>query len=269
MSASILETVLELTREGRAVALLTMVRGPAPGAKALVASGRALGSFGDQSLDRRALDDARSMLAHGSTGVRQYGLHGEQRGQAVEIFIQSFAPPPKMYVFGAIDFSRATVRMGKLLGYQVTVCDARQAFATRSRFPEADELVIAWPHQFLASAPVDERTALCVLTHEPKFDVPLLQVAVGTPAGYIGAMGSRRTHAGRMRRLAAAGVAPHQLARIRGPIGLDIGARTPEEVAVAIAAEIIALRYHRPAASLSELSGPVHAPEVEPQMVSR
>jgi xanthine dehydrogenase accessory factor len=161
-------------------------------------------------------------------------------------------------VFGATDFSLATVRMAKLLGYRVTVCDARAAFVTRARFPEADELVGRWPHQFLAEATVDESTVLCLLTHDPKFDIPLLQAALATKAGYIGAMGSLRTQAARMRELEAAGVSPDQLARIRGPVGLDIGARSPEEVAVAIAAEIIAVRHQRPALSLSGREGPIH-----------
>jgi xanthine dehydrogenase accessory factor len=198
------------------------------------------------------------MLAQGASGTRHYGRRGEERGDEVEVFIQSFAPPPRMYVFGAIDFSRSTVRVGKLLGYHVTVVDARETFATAKRFPEADEVVVAWPHEFLAAAPVDERTVLCILTHDPKFDVPVLVAAVRTRAAYIGAMGSRRTHTDRMRRLRQEGVGERDLERIRGPIGLDIGARTPEEVAVAIAAEIIALRYGMEAPSLSQRSGPVH-----------
>ena len=259
MSASILGTVIDLTSQGRPAALLTMVKGPVIGAKALVTPDHILGVLGDLPLHRRALEEARSMLASSSTGVRHFCPQGEDSGPEVEIFVQSFAPPPQMYVFGAIDFSRATVRIGKLLGYRVTVCDARETFATRSRFPEADELVAAWPHLFLASAPVDQRTVVCVLTHDLKFDVPLLQVALRTPAGYIGAMGSRRTHSLRLQRLAELGVPANELDRILGPIGLDIGARTPEEVAVAIAAEIIALRYGRPAFFLSQRSGPVHA----------
>jgi xanthine dehydrogenase accessory factor len=258
VTATILETLLEAIRLDQPAALLTEVQGPAPGAKSLVTPALTMGSLGDRALDRAATGDALSMLVQGATGIRHYGTHGEERGDAVEVFVQSFAPPPRMYVFGAIDFSRATVRMGKLLGYKVTVCDARSAFATRARFPEADELVVMWPHEFLATAAVDERTVLCVLTHDPKFDVPLLKAAVKTPAAYIGAMGSRQTHRDRIQRLQAAGATTSELARISGPIGLDIGARTPEEVAVAIGAEIVALRYGRPAPSLSRRSGPIH-----------
>jgi xanthine dehydrogenase accessory factor len=258
VTASILKTLLAAIRKGEPVAMVTVVDGTGAGAKALITPSDALGSLGNDALDRAVIGDARAMLMHGSTGTRHVGEHGEQRDDALEVFVQSFAPPPRMYVFGAIDFSRATVRVGKLLGYHVTVCDARATFATRKRFPEADEVVVRWPHEFLVDAPVDERTALCVLTHDPKFDVPLLIAALKTPAGYVGAMGSRRTHRDRMRRLKAEEVGANELRRIRGPIGLDIGARTPEEVAVAIAAEIIALRYGRRALALSDRSGPVH-----------
>ena len=157
-----------------------------------------------------------------------------------ELFVSSFAPRPTMYVFGAVDHAAAVVQVGRLLGYRVTVCDARARFVTRERFPEADELVVEWPDRFLARAPIDERTVICVLTHDHKFDVPALKVALGSPAGYIGAMGSRRTNAARAERLRAEGVSEEELARIRAPIGLDIGSRTPEEVAVAIGAEIVA-----------------------------
>ena len=159
-----------------------------------------------------------------------------------DTFYLPFAPRPNMYVFGAVDHAAAVARIGKFLGYRVTVCDARARFATRERFPDVDEIVVQWPDQFLRAAPVDERTAICVLTHDHKFDVPLLKVALETPAGYIGAMGARRTNEGRNERLLAEGVTEEQLARIHAPIGLRIGSRTPEEVAVAVAAEIVATR---------------------------
>jgi xanthine dehydrogenase accessory factor len=144
-----------------------------------------------------------------------------------------------MYVFGAIDHAAAVARIGKFLGYRVTVCDARETFVTRERYPDVDELVVAWPHEFLASAPVDERTAICVLTHDPKFDVPALKAALASPAGYIGAMGSRRTTEKRAERLRAEGLTDDDLSRIHAPIGISIAARTPEEVAVSVAAEIV------------------------------
>ncbi len=178
-------------------------------------------------LDAAVDDDARGMLAQGLTGIRRYGAHGERRGDELSVFVNSFAPPPRMLVFGAIDFAAAVARVGKFLGYHVTVCDARQVFATKSRFPDADEVIVEWPHRFLAGTGVDGRTVICVLTHDPKFDVPLLEVALRTPAGYIGAMGSRRTHEDRIERLREVGLTDDELARLRSPIGLDLGARTP------------------------------------------
>jgi xanthine dehydrogenase accessory factor len=159
-----------------------------------------------------------------------------------DTFFLPFAPRPEMYVFGAVDHAAAVARVGQFLGYRVTVCDARARFATRERFPHAEEVVVEWPDEFLRRSPVDERTAICVLTHDHKFDVPLLKVALETPAGYIGAMGARRTTEARNERLRAEGVTDEQLARIHAPIGLKIGSRTPEEVAVAVAAEIVATR---------------------------
>jgi xanthine dehydrogenase accessory factor len=162
-----------------------------------------------------------------------------------DVFFLPLLPRPRMYVFGAVEHAAAVARVGGFLGYHVTVCDARPRFLTRERFPEADELVIAWPDEFLRTVPVDERTAICVLTHDHKFDVPLLQAALATPAGYIGALGAKRTNAERAERLRAAGVSEEALARIHAPIGLDIGARTPEEVAIAVAAEIVSLQRER------------------------
>jgi xanthine dehydrogenase accessory factor len=159
-----------------------------------------------------------------------------------DVFVLPLLPRPRMYVFGALDHAAAVARVGSLLGYHVTVCDARSRFLTRERFPEADELVEGWPDEFLRAAPVDSRTAICVLTHDHKFDVPVLRVALASEAGYIGALGAKKTNAERAERLGAEGVTEEQLARLHAPIGLDIGARTPEEVAVAVAAEIVALR---------------------------
>lgn len=247
--------------EGRLVALATMVRGDRPGAKLLVTSEGSEGTLGNDDLDFAVTDDASSMLELGLTGLRSYGPTGRRRLEDVEVFIESFTPPPRMYVFGAIDFTGAVTRIGKLLGYHVTVCDAREKFATRERFPEADEVVVKWPDDFLAGAQIDRRTVICALTHDPKFDVPLLKAALATEAGYIGAMGSRRTHVERVAQLKAEGVSDEDIARISGPIGLDIGARTPEEVAVSIAAEFIALRTDASGRRLVDLDGPVHAPK--------
>jgi xanthine dehydrogenase accessory factor len=209
-------------------------------------------------LDAAVDDDARGMLAQGQTAIRRYGARGERRGDELSVFVSSFAPPPRMLVFGAIDFAAAVARVGKFLGYHVTVCDARKVFATTSRFPDADEVVVQWPHRFLAGISVDRRTVICVLTHDPKFDVPLLVVALRTPAGYIGAMGSRRTHDDRLARLREAGLTDAELARLRSPIGLDLGARTPEETAVSIAAELIQLRWGGTGQPLTATAGRIH-----------
>jgi xanthine dehydrogenase accessory factor len=209
-------------------------------------------------LDQAVDDDARGMLAQGLTGVRRYGPDGERRRDELSVFVQSFAPPPRMLVFGAIDFAAAVARAGKFLGYRVTVCDARPVFATAARFPDADEVVTDWPHRYLAGQDIDERTVVCVLTHDPKFDVPLLEVALRTPAAYIGAMGSRRTHDDRLARLRDAGLTEDELGRLRSPIGLDLGARTPEETAIAIAAELIQLRWGGSGRPLTTTTGRIH-----------
>lgn len=264
----IFQALTSAIREEHPVALVTVIRGAGLGAKLLRTEEETLGTLGDSGLDRAASDDAAAMLELGLTGTRAYGTSGERRMEEVEVFIESFSPPPQMYVFGAIDFSAAMASLGKFLGYRVTVCDPREKFATKARFPEADEIVVRWPHEFLAEAPVDRRTAICGLTHDPKFDVPLLKTALDTSAGYIGAMGSRRTHDERSRQLLEQGVAEQELARISGPIGLDIGARTPEEVAVAIAAEIIALRTGASGARLAETTGRIH-PEKHDERAQR
>jgi xanthine dehydrogenase accessory factor len=241
------------------VAIATIIEGPGEiGARRIVWGSHSAGSLGLDRLDEAVDDDARGMLAQGATGIRRYGRHGERRLDELAIFVHSFAPPPRMLVFGAIDFAAAVARVGKFLGYHVIVCDARPVFATAKRFPEADEVVVKWPHKFLTDTEVDERTVIAVLTHDPKFDVPLLEVALRTPAGYIGAMGSRRTHEDRLARLREAGVGEEELARLRSPIGLDLGARTPEETAISIAAELIQLRWGGSGHPLTETEGRIH-----------
>jgi xanthine dehydrogenase accessory factor len=245
---------------GEPVAVATVIGGPGQvGARRVIWTTESTGSLGaGDRLDSAVDDDVRGMLAQGLTGVRRYGEHGERRGDELSVFVNSFAPPPRMLVFGAIDFAAAVARVGKFLGYHVTVCDARGVFATRARFPDADEVVVEWPHRFLAGAGIDARTVICVLTHDPKFDVPLLEVALRTPAGYIGAMGSRRTHEDRLERLRSAGLTEAELARLRSPIGLDLGARTPEETAVSIAAELIQLRWGGTGRALTDTAGRIH-----------
>jgi xanthine dehydrogenase accessory factor len=258
--------VAAAVRAGEPVALATVIAGPGQlGARRLIwpqgdqRGSRQSGTLGSgERLDDAVDDDARGMLAQGVTAVRRYGADGERRRDELSVFVQSFAPPPRMLVFGAIDFAAAVARAGKFLGYRVTVCDARPVFATRTRFPDADEVVTDWPHRYLAGQDVDQRTVICVLTHDPKFDVPLLEVALRTPAGYIGAMGSRRTHDDRLARLREIGLSEDELARLRSPIGLDLGARTPEETAVAIAAELIQLRWGGSGQPLTMTTGRIH-----------
>jgi xanthine dehydrogenase accessory factor len=216
------------------------------------------GSLGSQRLDAAVADDALGMLRSGTTGFLRYGSEGERLEGDLEVFVVSYAPPPRLIIFGAIDFSAALARAGKFLGFHVTVCDARPVFATAKRFPDADEVVVDWPNRWLDGEVVDERAVICVLTHDPKFDVPALQVALRTPAAYIGAMGSRRTHEDRMARLREAGMTEKELARLHSPIGLDIGARTPEETAISILAEVVRERWGGSTRPLAEADGPIH-----------
>jgi xanthine dehydrogenase accessory factor len=258
---ALISRLRDLLAEQSPVAVATVIEGPegSLGGKLLVTPEEHEGTAGNDELDKAIVEAARGLLEGGKTETRHFGPRGQRRMEDVAVFVQSFAPPPKMYVFGAIDFAGAVAKLGKFLGYRVIVCDARAVFATRERFPTADEVVVAWPDEFLKTAEVDGRSMICVLTHDPKFDVPVLKAALDTPAGYIGAMGSRRTHDNRTARLKEEGVTDEQLARISSPIGLDVGARTPEETAVAIAAEIIAFRTGHPGGRLAERSGPIHA----------
>jgi xanthine dehydrogenase accessory factor len=240
-----LDALLADIAAGRPVATVSL-----PDAQLVVRPDHVEGTLGDDELNRIAGEQARGLLAHGRTAI----VTACER----EVFVQSWAAPARMIVFGAIDFAAAVARIGRFLGYRVTVCDARGVFATEARFPDADEVVVEWPHRYLESTDVDERTVLCVLTHDPKFDIPLLRVALHTPARYIGAMGSRRTCADRLRRLREEGVSEAALSRLRAPIGLDLGARTPEETAVAVAAEIVALTWGGSGAPLSDLTAPIH-----------
>jgi xanthine dehydrogenase accessory factor len=256
-----LAEIAEAVRSGVPVAVATVIEGPGEiGARRIIWHGdRATGTLGaGDRLDQAVDDDARGMLAQGVTAVRRYGPQGERRLDDLAVFVQSFAPAPRMLVFGAIDFAAAVAKVGKFLGYRVTVCDARPVFATASRFPDADEVITDWPHRYLAGTSTDARTVICVLTHDPKFDVPLLEVALRRPAAYIGAMGSRRTHDDRLARLREVGMDEAELARLRSPIGLDLGARTPEETAVAIAAELIQLRWGGSGQPLTVTSGRIH-----------
>ncbi|WP_210587241.1 XdhC family protein [Streptomyces sp. GESEQ-35] len=251
--------VAESVAAHRPVTVATVTDGPAlRGATLAVWPDTVSGTLGTEGLDVAVTADARGELALGATGLRHYGPHGERREDAVTVFLHSFAPPPRMLVFGAIDYAAAVARIGDFLGYRVTVCDARPVFATPKRFPAGVEVIVDWPHRYLRSTDTDERTVICVLTHDLKFDVPLLQEALRRPAAYIGAMGSRRTHDDRTKRLTEAGLTERELSRLRSPVGLDLGARTPEEVAVSVAAEIVALRWGGTGAPLAATAGAIH-----------
>lgn len=265
---SVYESLSTLLRANKPVSLLTVVRGPSTGNTMLVTpDGQSQGSLGNNDLDRVARRDALGELAAGRTGVRHYGPQGQTTpedlagAESVEVFVESFAPPPEMWIFGAVDFTAALARVAKVIGYRVTVCDAREVFATPRRFPMADEVRVTWPEpQFTEhGARLGARDAVCILTHDPKFDVPAVRGALATQVGYIGVMGSRKTHAKRLERLAEAGVDdPDDIARLHSPIGLDLGGRTPEETAISIVAEIIAMRNGRSATSLGATDGPIH-----------
>ncbi|MEE1839636.1 MULTISPECIES: XdhC family protein [unclassified Streptomyces] len=247
---------------GEPAALARVARGPAEllGRALLVHSDGSYegGLDGAPELDRTAAAEARAMLDTGRTGTVEIAEDGSRCPGGVTLFVESRMPPPRMIVFGAVDFATALVRAGKFLGYHVTVCDARPVFATRVRFPEADELVVDWPHRYLRRTATDGRTVLCVLTHDVKFDVPLLETALRLPVAFVGAMGSRRTHEDRDRRLREVGLTSRELSRLHSPIGLDLGARTPEETALSIAAEIIASRRGGTGAPLTGSGAPIH-----------
>jgi len=258
---AIFDVLRDAIRAEQPVALATVIDGPGTGGKLLVRPDEApLGTLGDPDLDRVVGRDALGELAAGTTGVRHYGPQGQANETDVAVFVESFAPPPQLLVFGAVDFTGALARVGKVLGYRVTVCDAREVFATKARFPFADEVVVDWPHRLLERVghELGPRDAVCVLTHDPKFDVPAVLAALRTGVGYLGAMGSRRTTDDRNRRLREEGASEEELRRIKAPIGLDIGARTPEETAVSILAEVIAARTGRAAPSLRDADGPIH-----------
>jgi xanthine dehydrogenase accessory factor len=259
---------------GRPVAIATVIEHPDPSrvGRRLVlrpegastgSTAVGSGSLGSERADSAVHDDALGLLAAGHNATLTYGPDGERRGEGMRVFVWAFAPKPRMLVFGAIDFAAAVARVGSFLGYHVTVCDARPVFATHSRFPEADEVVVDWPHRYLGAevdaGRIDGRTVITVLTHDPKFDVPLLEVALRLPeVAYVGAMGSRRTHDDRLARLKEAGLTAEEIARLSSPIGLDLGARTPEETAISIAAEIVALQWGGTGDRLADRDGRIH-----------
>ncbi|MBT2392241.1 XdhC family protein [Streptomyces sp. ISL-1] len=264
-----LDAALDSISGDEPVALLRVIEGPAvlPGAALAVHPDRHVGTLSDGAdLEHAAVTQARALLEAGKTATFQLAPDGRScdphTQQTVTFFVESHVPAPRMLIFGAVDFAGAVSRLGGFLGYRVTICDAREVFATEARFPYADEVVVGWPHLYLdresAAGTLDGRTVICVLTHDPKFDIPLLERALRMPLGYIGAMGSRRTHHDRLGRLREAGLTESEIGGLHSPIGLDLGARTPEETAVAIAAEIVARNRGGGCLPLTGGDGPIH-----------
>ena len=264
---SLYEQFAQRVRENLPVALASVIDGPHIGSLLLVTpEGAQGGTLGNAELDRVVARDTQGELEAGRTSVRHYGPQGQTTPEdlhntpTVRVFIDTFSPPPMMVIFGAVDFTAALARVAKVLGYHEVVCDSSEVFAPRRRFPMADEVLVTWPTPLFTErgTRLTQRDAVCILTHDPKFDVPAVIGALATNVGYIGVMGSRKTHAKRVERLIEAGVTAEQMQRLMSPIGLDIGARTPEETAISICGEIIARRTGRGAPSLRDGDGPIH-----------
>ncbi|WP_227983366.1 XdhC family protein [Nocardia spumae] len=261
-----LQAVADDIAADRPTAVATVIAAPESGGlgrRLVVTPDSVTGSLGSAGVDGVVAGRIRGLLDAHHSGVIRCGGDGLCQDSGMEVFVGSYGPRARMVIFGAIDFAAALAHQGALLGYRVTVCDARPRFTTADRFPAADEVVVDWPHRYLAGqarqGALDARTVICVLTHDPKFDVPVLRVALRLRGGgYVGAMGSRRTHADRLRRLRAAGLTDTELGRLRGPIGLDLGARTPQETAVSIAAEIIAGNRGGGGRRLADIEGRIH-----------
>ncbi|MGI3197759.1 XdhC family protein [Streptomyces sp. GLT-R25] len=255
--------------QGRPTAVAQVVAGPRNligSTLSVLADGSVTyGTLDGGPTENLVIEEARSLLQAGRTARVTVGGNGDGCPEPLTVLVHVHASRPRMLIFGAVDFAAALSQAGRFLGYRVTVCDARPVFATPARFPYADEVVIDWPHRYLAQTAVDSRSAVCVLTHDAKFDIPLLQLALGLPVGYVGAMGSRRTHDERLRLLSEANVSEEQLADLHSPIGLDLGARTPEETAVSIVAEIIAHIHRGTGLPLSQATGPIHRPLPAPE----
>ncbi len=258
-SHKLFELAVDATATGREVAIVTLLSDEHPGKTMVLSDGTLSGGSDLAPGIRRAVEYlARGCLAGGTSALRGFGRDGQIMGDELRCFVQAFTRPPSLTIFGAVDISAAMARLAKPLGYSVTICDAREPFTTASRFEAADEVVVDWPDRFLAGREIGPRDAVLVFTHDPKFDEPALRAALTTGAGYIGALGSRRTVADRNERLVAAGVTEEELDRIAAPCGLDIGGRTPEETALSILAEIIARASGRAGERLSATSGAIH-----------
>jgi xanthine dehydrogenase accessory factor len=261
-----LDHALAAVAEGRPAAVATLLDGPSAGARMAMAGGETVGGLGvTELLDRSVERDMRGMLDQGLTHVRRYGADGAQLGAELRVHVQSYQTPPAMVIFGAIDFSAAVARFATDLGYAVAIVDARSAFAESPRFAADAEVTVDWPDRYLDGRELGPRDVVLVFTHDPKFDEPALKAALASGAGYVGALGSRRTHALRVERLREAGVPEAEIERIAAPCGLDIGARTPEQTAISVLAEIIASHTGRSGEPLSETAAPIHNPPGTPR----
>ncbi len=259
-----LEAAAEARAAGEPVAMATLLEGEGAGTTITVLSDRVVGSLGvSELLDRSVERDARGQLDEGVSRIRRYGSAGEVMGAELPVYIQAFSTPPRMVIFGAIDFSAELAGVAAEIGYEVTICDARKPFLMSPRFSRRAEVVVDWPDRYLNGEQLGPRDAVLVFTHDPKFDEPALTAALASGAGYVGALGSRRTQERRIERLRAAGLDERTIASIHAPCGLDVGARTPSETAVSILAEVIAARSGRSGESLQLTSGPIHATSSE------
>jgi xanthine dehydrogenase accessory factor len=258
-TAEVERAVLEAHADGRPAAVATLIDGDTAGARLAVIGNEVIGSLhATDLLDRNVAREAQGLLEEGKTTLRRFGADGATLGDDLRVHIRAYALPPEMYIIGAIDFSAALAPFASQIGYQVTICDARDRFARSRRFSSAASVKIGWPQDVMADVELGPRDAVLVFTHDPKFDEPALIAALATNAGYIGALGSRQTTADREERLRRAGVSEADLARIHAPCGLDIGSRTAEETAVSVLAEIIAARAERAGTPLRQTSGPIH-----------
>lgn len=225
----------------------------------IVQGGSEEGTLGDPELDSRVRVDALALLRNGITELRTYPPVGTI-SEPVEVFIESFAPLPRLLIMGSVHAAPALCALAAQVGYRVTVIDARATYTTRERFPDAAEIIVAWPHRALESLPaLDASTYVAVLTHDPKFEEPLLPVLLRSEARYVGMIGSRTTQMQRRAMLRECGVPENQIGRLHGPIGLDIGAVTPEEIALAALAEMAMVKYGRTGRPLVEVSGATSA----------
>ena len=256
---------LRAIREARPAALATLLEGESAGAKLYVDAEGTVGGLGaGPLLERNVTEEARGLTAQGRSLIREYGPDGASLGGGLPVHVAAFAEPPRMVIFGAIDFASALAPLAKALGYRVTIADPRSAFLDSPRFASAAQTLPAWPEDALAELPpLGARDAALVFTHDPKLDVPAVTAALASGAGYVGALGSRRTTEDRNRRLREAGVSDEEIARVYAPCGLDIGSSTVEETAVAILAEIIARRTGREGRPLRQGEGPIRRDRAE------